>query len=613
MPKRSNTIVLSSDDDDFFIRNSNCSSSNSKFNRKNSKSVSNSKSRRTSSTKTTKKKARTSYSLSSSVDLLSNFDESKFLSGDLAEDFAGFKVSTGKGNATDSRKVEGAESWVDKYRPRSLDELAVHKKKQGPQSYVLLITGQAGIGKSATVHVVASYFGAEVCEWNTPTPTIWQEHIHQSNAGMRYTSKLDEFENFVERARKYGMLSSSLTELKQPMVLLIEDFPVAYGRIAQGRLCSSLQLLVKSVQVPTVILITDCSTADSADAGMRNWEELSLALETAGACKIAFNPITVNSIKKVLSRIYRQEKCSASCQQIDLIANASGGDIRHAIMTFQYACLRQEKKVLVSHERCSSDLEAKAQDNDQKDSGSILAFGRDQTLSLFHALGKFLHNKRDAECTLSQGEDGFYMKEGFTRLPLKMDTPEKVLCQAYGQARPVAEFLHENVLDFLSLDAIEDAWTVASYLSDADCLLSSVHRTMARNYEAENIIQSAAASVAARGVLFGNAHPSPSRWHAIRRPSLWQVEKSTRKNMHEMEKRRLDHCHSLGFPNVSAICTDYTPALKWLSCKPSSSFQHAEVNSILIQDDSMGNDELEQLTSQDQASEITDDDDIEEW
>ncbi|XP_019105634.2 cell cycle checkpoint protein RAD17 isoform X2 [Beta vulgaris subsp. vulgaris] len=518
MRKRSNAIVVVSSDDDDFSAVRTRSSSISKLNSRNSKST-------TSAAKSTKKKARLSHSLSSSAQLFSNFDECKFLSGGLADDFAGFKVST------DSKRLGGTESWVDKYRPRSLEELAVHKKKveevrlwfeeklmiskQGSQNYVLLITGQAGTGKSATVRVVASHFRAEVCEWNTPTPTIWQEHVHNLNTGMRYISKLDEFENFVERARKYGMLSSSFTGSRQPMMLLIEDLPVANGRIAQGRLLNCLQPLVKSVQIPTVILITDYSAADSADSSMRYWEELSSSLESAGACKMAFNPITVNSIKKVLSRICKQEKCDTSCEQLDLIANASGGDIRHAITTLQYACLRQDKKVLTFSEECTPDIEAKSQDHSPEDAGSSLAFGRDQTLSLFHALGKFLHNKRGIECSMSHGEDGFCLKEGFTRLPLKMDSPEKVLCQAYGQARPVAEFLHENVLDFLHQEAIEDAWIVASYLTDADCLLSSVHRSSARNYEAENVIQSAAASVAARGVLFGNAHPAPSRCKCI--------------------------------------------------------------------------------------------------
>ncbi|KNA13837.1 hypothetical protein SOVF_112860 isoform B [Spinacia oleracea] len=608
--RRSTVVIVSSDDDndndDVFTIGRNCSSSNSKPTLRNSKSVLNSKSR-TAYARPTAKKARLSHPLSTSAELLSNFDE----------------VST------DSRRLDGVESWVYKYRPRSLEEIAVHKKKveevrmwfeeklsipkQGSQNYVLLITGQAGTGKSATVRVVASKFGAEVCEWNAPTPTIWAEYVHNLNAGVTYISKLDEFENFVERVRKYGMLSSSLSGSRQPMVLLVEDLPVASGRIAQGRLLNCLQLLVKSVQVPTVILITDYSAGDSADAGMRHWEELSSSLESAGACKMAFNPITVNSIKKVLSRICKQEKCNTSSEQVNLIANASGGDIRHAITTLQYACLRQEKKVLVSSEKCTSNLEAKVHDHGQKDAGSSLAYGRDQTLSLFHGLGKFLHNKRDTECTISHSDDGFYLKEGFTRLPLKMDAPEKVLCQAYGQARPVAEFLHENVLDFLSQDAIEDAWSVVSYLSDADCLLSSVHRTVTRNYEIENVIQSAAASVAVRGVLFGNAHPSPSRWHSIRRPELWQAEKSTRSNMHEMERQRLDHFYTLGLANISAICTDYRPALKWLGYRASLPLEHADVNNSLIRDNSLENDELVDTYPQNQAGDDFTDDDIEEW
>lgn len=40
--------------------------------------------------------------------------------------------------------------------------------------------------------------------------------------------------------------------------------------------------------------------------------------------------------------------------------------------------------------------------------------------------------------------DEFSVREGLSRLPLKMDAPEKVLCQAHGQARPIADFLHEN-------------------------------------------------------------------------------------------------------------------------------------------------------------------------
>lgn len=61
-------------------------------------------------------------------------------------------------------------------------------------------------------------------------------------------------------------------------------------------------------------------------------------------------------------------------------------------------------------------------------------------------------------------------------------------------------------------EAVDDAWVVASYLGDADTLLSSYERMLARHNDAENILHLAAASVAVRGVLFGNSHPLSSRW-----------------------------------------------------------------------------------------------------
>lgn len=74
-------------------------------------------------------------------------------------------------------------------------------------------------------------------------------------------------------------------------------------------------------------------------------------------------------------------------------------------------------------------------------------------------------------------------------------------------------------------EAIDDSWTVASYLSDADTLLASIHSAMFRNHEAENLGQSVAASVASRGVLFGNSCPLSSRSaHSDRRELSYQYQ-----------------------------------------------------------------------------------------
>ncbi|KAM7529584.1 hypothetical protein LguiB_032994 [Lonicera macranthoides] len=594
MGKRNTIFVSSSDDEDkvFALRSSSSTYKKPKLKLKsNSASVPRANPKRA-------KRSRLSNSCSRSFKEPNGFEEMNLFCEDFDEGFNGFKVSAG------SRR-SSKDMWVDKYKPHSLEELAVHKKKVEEvkvwfeerlriaeeifYNHVLLITGQAGVGKSATVHVIASHLGATVCEWNTPTPTIWQEHVHNSKSGIRYTSKLDEFENFVEKIRKYGLIPSSITGgSKQSIILLIDDLPVVNGKVAYERLHRCLHLLVQSIRIPTAILITDYDKADSADYATRCWEELQLSLQSAGTCKVAFNPITANSIKKTLSKICREEQFKVNLEQIDSIAKASGGDIRHAITSLQYFCLKPQP------------MRDRSNESNQLDDGFSLRFGRDETLSLFHALGKFLHNKRETVSSILSDKDPILLKERFIRLPLKMDVPEKVLCQAHGQARPIADFLHENVLDFMNEEAIDNACIVASYLSDADCLLASLGGLVTRNYEAENVVQSSAASVAVRGVLFGNIHPLSSRWHAIRRPKLWQVEHSLWRNKSEMVRDRSSAYSGFNLSDQAIIATEYRPILRWLGFRTSEEAHGASLES---EDDNSNSISLDNST----------DDEIEDW
>ncbi|KAJ4843308.1 hypothetical protein Tsubulata_030216 [Turnera subulata] len=589
MGKRNTTVILSSDDDD------------SDYTLRSSRSYSKPKSKplvtRTNPRQPKRRRVTSSGSClgreSSNVNEV-QLNLFRFPNEDFEELFSGYKVSAGAGRSNLK------ELWVDKYKPQSVDELAVHKKKveevkvwfedrlksskDGYINHVLLATGPAGSGKSTTIHVIASHFGARLCEWNTPTPTLWQEHMHNSSAGVQYISKLDEFINFTDKIRKYGLITSSHTsEPKGPVVLLIDDLPVLNGRVALERLQNCLLLLVRSTRTPTAIVLTDYGKMEPADSSGRYLEDLLLVLESAGACKVAFNPITNNSIKKTLTRICRQEQCSVTTEQVDLIAKASGGDIRHAVTSLQLFCVKPDPmSSTLLYKSTPHFSDGKEDEINALISGFSSLFGRDETLSLFHALGKFLHNKRETEVSTASDQDGFVMREKFCRLPLKMDAPEIVLCQAHGQARPVADFLHENGKSYLphahSLEAdmplpscslphdeaMDDASDVASYLSDTDLLLSSFRGMLTRYNEAESVLQSAGASVAVRGVLFGNSHPSPSRWHAIRRPKLWQVEQSMLRNQRELAKQRhISYGESCSF-YVSNVATEYAPVLKWL-------------------------------------------------
>ncbi|KAM7262893.1 hypothetical protein ACFE04_000576 [Oxalis oulophora] len=483
-----------------------------------------------------------------SICLASDAIEIRLSFEDFDNDCNGFKVSAA-GSARRNTNESGL--WIDKYKPMSFEELAVHKKKveevkawfaerlrmpkDEPANRVLVISGPAGVGKSATIHVIASHLGASICEWNTPIPTVWQEHVHNSKTGVQYMSKLDEFEYFLEKRRKYGFLSTTFPEgFKSSDILVIDDLPLTNGRAAFERLRNCLLLLVKSVRIPTAVVLTDYGKSDTGDLPTRYVEELQSSLEDAGACKLF-------------------------CLKLDSVLNIS--------------------------------MASPSQGN-----GFSLQCGKDETLTLFHGLGKFLHNKRETENAMIIDNEAFLVRDDLRRFPIKMDAPEKILCQAHGQARPIADFLHENVMEFISEEAIDDAWAVASYLGDSDLLLASSQGFLGRFYDAENVLQSAAASVAARGVLFGNCHPLPSRWHAIRSPKLWHVERSSLRNKNEMLNQRFASIHASSFSDLSVIATEYSPTLKWLGYRESENLEADPVSTNEIdgeQENEMYDDEIE--------------------
>ncbi|XP_040243255.1 cell cycle checkpoint protein RAD17 isoform X2 [Aegilops tauschii subsp. strangulata] len=527
------------------------------------------------------------------------------------------------------------ELWIDKYKPLSSGELAVHKKKvedvknwleeklKAPKGTFggrsLVLTGQAGVGKSATVKAIAAEIGADLCEWTTPVPTLWAELVH-ANSELEYVSKLEEFENFVNKIRKYSLLSpTSIGSQRKLIIILIDDIPVTSGKASFARLGKCLTGLIQSTQIPTVISLTHHHKNEANDTATWNTEELESLLQGAGAHKIVFNPVTVSSIKKILLRICKQESSGTTEELVHQIATSCGGDIRHAIMSLQYYCLnprRLDSALAIS--ASLSELKGHATLAPAQDCyglGSVIhsPCGRDETLTLFHALGKFLHNKRETHGDVNIDLDSFSFKEQLRRNPLKMDVPEMILSQAHGEVRTVADFLHENVVDFIDDDAVDDAWVVMSYLSEADCLLAgspiaSARWTVNESNESENMSQLIAASVAARGVLFGNAHPSPSRWHTIRSPKVWQIERTFRSTKGLILKERFDPSSTSGSRNFSVVVTDFRPFERWIS--PHNDMTR---NNPSRHDVAGGPNSIDMLDAEGNNSEEEEEDEIEEW
>lgn len=138
------------------------------------------------------------------------------------------------------------EPWVDKYKPETQHELAVHKKKieevetwlkakvierqpkQGGS--ILLITGPPGCGKTTTVKILSKEHGIQVQEWSNPILPDFQKddfkEIFNPESSFHvfpYQSQIAVFKEFLLRATKYNKLQMLGDDLRtDKRIILVE-------------------------------------------------------------------------------------------------------------------------------------------------------------------------------------------------------------------------------------------------------------------------------------------------------------------------------------------------------------------------------------------------------
>ncbi|KIJ54035.1 hypothetical protein M422DRAFT_42307 [Sphaerobolus stellatus SS14] len=405
--------------------------------------------------------------------------------------------------------------WVDKYTPTDELQLAVHKRKVeevrhwleeafegGPtgslKKYrrVLALTGHAGTGKTATLRVLAKEMGFEILEWsNTLDDKFGDDEEHDRE------SLIHKFRTFLTRASACRALpmfsdasSSSALPCSTRKVILLEDFPnILHAGTAEAFHAALEEYVSLPSPAPLICIIPDTGirgedpendTMGSRNFGRGRKQALDVRTIIPRSLhnspyfrEIQFNPIAPTLMTKALTAMMSKhfsgsskakDSQQPSKETIQLIVETSNGDIRSAIMALQFACVVQlpkgSKKAGVR-----TILEAVTR--------------REQSLALFHMLGKILYNKRKGDppaSSISAGERD-KLEEFDRNMPDPPPLPEhlaeharrasKVHVETLYADSPVdtslfALYLHQNYTQFC--DEVDECEALCDWLSWID-------------------------------------------------------------------------------------------------------------------------------------------------
>lgn len=342
---------------------------------------------------------------------------------------------------------EDLRPWAERFAPQNLEELAVHTRKVADvrgwlesvmsgksRQRVLILKGAAGTGKTTTVQLLAKAMGAEALEWRNPVGSL------NDGEGGGFVSVTQQFEDFLGRGGKFGQLDifdvSEVKTLKagvdtrppdrRKSLLLVEEFPNTFTKsstVLQGFRSAILQYLAanspsqaeyfsglksKNPVVPLVMVIsenlltTTSAAADSFTAHRLLGPEI---LHHPAVTVIEFNPIAPTFLQKALELVVLKESRKSGRRKTPgpLVLKRLGeiGDIRSAIGSLEFLCLQGDD---ADWGASISFAGGKGKKRTAKDTALTkmeeesleLVTRREASLGIFHAVGRVVHNKREA-------------------------------------------------------------------------------------------------------------------------------------------------------------------------------------------------------------------------
>jgi len=484
-------------------------------------------------------------------------------------------------------------SWPEKYHPRSSAEIVVPKKKaegmidflerqssKTSKPSVLFLIGPSGCGKSSAFVTLAREKHFSVLEWKPPAPKVYNENVSITNDnrfddGDSYTSKIDDFVNFLNRSTKYNSISTTVklesgNKRSGGTVILIRDVPTVAQGDERGRskFVAAIEGLV-STSAKNRIPVVFSSSSDIGEG-----DPLSFANESKSSdglklvrriiheklermtaqnrhdiseylVEIKLNPCTKKALEDAAKRVIDLEFSSKTTDDVfikslfkdddfDRLSSIKSkmlegvaalvlecnGDVRSLVFSLQLFYSRIVGDIYSEKDKTAEKRAKKRSRNDASidDDDDDRERKKESSISLFHALGKFLYAKRkplddtlesDVEITLNRA---------------RVD----------AAPRTIIDFLFENTPDFIDNRKIEALSQFLKHTSDADVFSCASQRCKYGFDQSQSLLlDRLASSISARGCVSVQSRPPETTWRPLRAPSASrkakEVEESSKR------------------------------------------------------------------------------------
>ncbi|KAJ9123972.1 hypothetical protein QFC22_000763 [Naganishia vaughanmartiniae] len=348
--------------------------------------------------------------------------------------------------ATSKNRINSVQVWLEEAlfgRPRAVDSDIPFSEQARDRirkyRRILILSGPAGVGKTTTLRLVAAELGAEVVEWEegveewSMSGQIERESLNSKFVGFLSRNAYQPLSLGVQSttlkdSQKEIAVSSQATSSKStspPRILLFTSLPnlshIPTREIFQRALADYTKSY-STTSCPLVIIVPDAGSSGAAEeswngadrGGETNWDlrtVLGKELMTNPAVGIVeFLPMAPTFLIKALKRIsalaFSDAKSRPSQEFIQLIAHSANGDLRSAINSLQFLSRSGNLRNAITLTSNSSASGKKTGKGSRGGKGTKLKGSeevksllnaiarREQSLGLFHALGKIMYNKR---------------------------------------------------------------------------------------------------------------------------------------------------------------------------------------------------------------------------